>query len=153
MIEREATRRSNLQSLAMKRATRLCRTAVKLGLKWDGTLSRVITVPNLCSRIDFVSASIPFVPSAFQRSLWVQRKQRPIIIRHQVAIDLDFMLFSTKRDSLLLHSNSKRRLRQIMSNQGPQLRHKASEPATGKVSHQRGSASEPRSMLSSRSLG
>lgn len=133
--------------------TRLCRTAVKVGVYWDGTLSRVITVPNLCSRIDLhPHPSLSSVLSAFRRSLWVQRKQRPIIIRHQVAIaiDLDFLVFSTKRDSLLLHSNTKRRLRQIMSNQGPQLRHKASEPATGKVSHQRGSASEPRSMLSSR---
>lgn len=85
--------------------------------------------------------------------LWTQplgSKETAVHHHHQVALDLDFLVFFTKLDSSLLHPTSERRLQQIMSNQGPQLRHKASEPATGKVSHQRGSASEPRSMLSSR---
>lgn len=66
-------------------------------------------------------------------------------IHHRVALDLDFLIVSIQFDSLLLRPTSERRPQQIMSNQGPQLRHKASEPATGKVSPQRGSASEPRS--------
>jgi hypothetical protein len=113
-------------------------------------LSRVITVPNLCSRIDLH----PHHPFPFVRPLCLSTQplasKETAAHHHQVAFDLDLLVFSTKRHSLLLHSNPKRRLQQIMSNQGPQLRHKASEPATGKVSHQRGSASEPRSMLSSR---
>jgi hypothetical protein len=131
VIEREATRRSNLQLLAMKRATRLCRKA-RREMGWHVVTRHHGPEPlfeNLfCIRTHpSLSSSLPFnAASGFKGN----------IHHHQAALDLDSLLFSIQIHSFSLRSTSERPLEPDMSNQGPQLRHKASEPATGKVSHQ-----------------
>jgi hypothetical protein len=145
VIEREATRRSNLQSLAMKRATRLCRKGRRV-MRWHVVTRHHGPVNLFCIRTH------PFRPFC----LWTQPLgSKETAVHHQVALDLDFDFFSIQVHSLLLRCYNLHRKRQLvptMSNQGPQLRHKASEPATGKVSHQRGSASEIKCRLPSFSI-
>lgn len=75
---------------AMKRATGLCRKA-RREMGWH-VVTRHHGPEPLFSNL-FCIRTHPSLSSSLQRSLWVQRKQ-PFIIRHQVAIGLDFLIVS-----------------------------------------------------------